>query len=373
MVGEPGPPVDGALEQSVRLAFMVLSGVTILLGLVWLTGNIRSVPPDSNAIVVRYGKIMSVRHSGLVVALPGPFENVYFLPSQDKQLSLHVTRDNTDYSSDETDLELQESDDFYHMEKSRDAANSSYLLTGDGNVVRLDANLFYRIVRPVSYVQARPHVPAALRRLFYAAATDVAASHPVGDFLVVRSSFDTAAGDDALPARRAALRSELLAAVNARLAALRGHNTDPGIEVARIDLMVVLPPRAKQAFDQVLTAEQSAAQGIAAARTEAEHILQEAGRERDRLGADAAAAAVESVHQASGETAAISAVENAARAPSADTRHAVELQAWREKTTAIFAKAGRVTGIAPETGQILLPGPMPEQPSEAGQGEGNIP
>ncbi len=366
---EAGLPPDGALEQSVRLAFTVLSGITILLGLVWLTGNIRSVPADSNAIVVRYGKVVSVRQSGLVAALPKPFESVYFLPARDKQLSLHVTRDNTDYNSDETDLELQESDDFYHMEKSRDAANSSYLLTGDGNVVRLDATLFYRITRPVPYVQARNHVPAALRRIFYAAATDVAASHPVEDFLVVHTPLDATDADEALSARRTALRGELLSAVNARLAALHDRYTDPGIEVTRIDLMVVLPPRARQAFEQVLTAEQAAAQNIAAARTNAERILQEAGRERDRITADATATAVEMVRQAAGQTAGITAVEDAARTAPPDARTAVALQTWRGKATAIFAKAGQLTGIAPNTGQIILPGPAPAPPPAAQDGE----
>ncbi|MCH4092014.1 SPFH domain-containing protein [Acetobacter sp.] len=369
VLSDVNPPADGALEQSVRLAFTVLSGITILLGLIWLTGNIRSVPADSNAIVVRYGKIVSVRQSGLVAALPKPFENVYFLPARDKQLSLHVTRDNTDYNSDETDLELQESDDFYHMEKSRDAANSSYLLTGDGNVVRLDATLFYRIVRPVSYVQARSHVPAALRRLFYAAATDVAASHPVEDFLVVHTPLNATDADEALSIRRTALREQLLSAVNARLAALRGRYADPGIEIARIDLMVVLPPRAKQAFDQVLTAEQAAAQNIASARTDAERILQEAGRERDRITADATATAVEMVRQAAGQTAGITAVESAARNAPANARNAVAIQAWRGKVTEVFAKAGQITGIAPDTGQIILPGPALTPPSAPQDGE----
>ncbi|AQS85985.1 MAG: SPFH domain-containing protein [Acetobacter aceti] len=369
VIPDGDPPQDGALEQSVRLAFTVLGGITILLGLVWLTGNIRSVPADSNAIVLRYGKIVSVRQSGLVAALPKPFESVYFLPARDKQLSLHVTRDNTDYNSDETDLELQESDDFYHMEKSRDAANSSYLLTGDGNVVRLDATLFYRIVRPVPYMQARNHIPPALRRIFYAAATDVAASHPVEDFLVVHTPLNATDADEALSIRRSVLRDQLLSMVNARLAALRGSYTDPGIEVVRIDLMVVLPPRAKQAFDQVLTAEQAAAQNIAAAHTDAERILQEAGRERDGIMAGATATAVEMVRQAAGQTAGITAVEDAARTAPSNARNAVALQAWRRKVTEVFAKVGQMIAIAPDTGQIILPGPISTPPPATQDGE----
>ncbi|WP_367161222.1 SPFH domain-containing protein (plasmid) [Kozakia baliensis] len=369
----PEPLSNGALEQSVRLAFLALTAVTILLGLVWLTGNIRSVPADSNAIVIRYGRVVAVRHSGLVAALPRPFENVYFVPSQDKQISLHVNRDNTDYNSDETDLELQESDDFYHMERNRDAANASYLLTGDGNVIRLDASLFYRILRPVPYMQARSHVSAALRRIFYAAATDVAASHAVEDFLVVHSPLDAEAEDDILSARRAALRSELLAAVNTRLSALHGLHTDLGIEIARIDLMVILPPRAKEAFDQVLTAEQSAAQNVASARTDAERIIQTANRERDRIGADAEAAAVELTHRASEETASISAVESAIQHTPPGTQQAVAIQAWRDKASAVLAKAGQVVGVAPDTGQIILGSPTVEKAAQAGQGEGSSP
>nr|WP_302480871.1 SPFH domain-containing protein [Acetobacter estunensis] len=355
------------------MSFLVLGCVTALLGVVWLTGNVRSVPADSNAIVMRYGRVVSVRHSGLVAALPRPFETVSFLPSSERQISLHVSRNNTDYSSDETDLELQESDDFYHMEKSRDAANSSYLLTGDGNVVRLDANVFYRIIRPVAYMQSRAHVTPALKRIFYAAATDIAATHPVEDFLVVHSQAEAGAGNEDLSSRRAALRGELLSLVNARLAALKGPHADLGIEVARIDLGVVLPPRAKEAFDQVLTAEQSAAQNVAAARTEAERILQAANREHDRLTDEAAASAVEFVHAASEQTASISAVDKAVSDAAPTIRQAVGVQAWRDRAAALLGRVGQVTAVAPGMGQVMFGGPVPDRSGESGQGEGSTP
>ncbi|NHN87709.1 SPFH domain-containing protein [Acetobacter conturbans] len=363
-------PLASPLEQTVRLAFMLLSGVTVILGLIWLTGNIRAVPTDGTAVVIRYGRVISERHSGLVVALPRPFEEIRFLPSPDHQLSLRVTRDNTAYNSDETDLELQESDDFFHMEKNRDAANSSYLLTGDNSVVRLDATLFYRVVRPVAYMQALPHIQPTLRRLFYAAATDLAASHPIEDFLVIHAGTNDAGEDDEiLSARRAAVRSRLVDAVNQRLIRLQGPDADSGIEITRIDLVSILPPRAKQAFDQVLTAEQAAAQNVAAAQTNAERTRQSANGERDRIRANATAAAEEFVRQASALTATISADENAMAAAPPKMRDAVALQAWRERIVTFLSKTGEITVVPAGGGQMLLAIPRTTPPQTASSGE----
>ncbi|MBO1359892.1 hypothetical protein J2D73_08800 [Acetobacter sacchari] len=346
--------ISGPLEQTVRFTFLLLAAVTALLGLFWLTGNVRSVPTDSTAVVILYGKVVDVRRSGLVVALPRPFEEVTLLPSSDHQISLRVTRDNTAYASDETDLELQESDDWLHMEKNRDAANSSYLLTGDGNIVRLDATLFYKVVRPVAYMQAQRHAPPALRRTFYAAATHIAASHPIGDFLVMRSGGGETGADEATTRRRTALRQALMDEVNARLRALTGPNADLGIEVTRIDLVPILPPRAKEAFDQVLTAEQVSAQGVAAARTDAERVIQNANRERDRLQTDASAAAEEMVRQASASTATISADETAAADALQPVRDAAALKAWRDRVAVFMSRVGEITSVAPGTGQTIL-------------------
>lgn len=347
------------LEQSVRLAFLVLAGITAFLGVIWVTGNIRSVPTDATAVVTRYGRVISEQHSGLVLALPRPFEEVRFFPSPDHQLSLHVTRDNTAYSSDETDLELQESDDFFHMEKNRDAANSSYLLTGDGSVVRLDATLSYRVVRPPAYMLSQPHIQPALRRLFYAAATEVAAAHPIEDFLVVHAdSINSSSDGELLSARRAQARTELLRKLNERLQRLLRDGTDAGVEITRIDLVAILPPRAKEAFDQVLTAEQAGAQSMASAQTVAERTIQEANAERDRIRANASAAAEERIRQATTGTASILAEENAVMTASRDVRNEAALRAWRERVVTVLSRAGTVTLIPANTRQMLLSPPV---------------
>ncbi|MFT8719663.1 SPFH domain-containing protein [Acetobacter sp.] len=358
------PPVSSPLEQTVKLAFLLLAGVTVILGVIWATGNIRAVPTDGSAVVIRYGKVIAERHSGLVIALPRPFEEVRFLPSPDHQLSLRVTRDNTAYASDETDLQLQESDDFFHMEKNRDAANSSYLLTGDNSVVRLDATLSYRVLRPVAYMQALPHIQPMLRRLFYAAATTIAASHPIEDFLVVHA--DSAEEDDTLSARRAAVRSQLMQAVNQRLERLHQPDSDTGIEVTRIDLVAILPPRAKQAFDQVLTAEQAAAQSVASAQTTAERTMQDANAERDRIRSAATASAEEFVRQASSATASILAEEEAVATASPDEKEAAALRAWRERMGLFLAKAGEITIIPPGDSSTLLSVPARMAPPSSG-------
>ena len=64
----------------------------------------------------------------------------------------------------------------------------------------------------------------------------------------------------------------MVTAINQRLAALRRAGADLGVEVSRIDIVALLPPVAKAAFDDVLTASQIADQTVAAARTDAARI-----------------------------------------------------------------------------------------------------
>ena len=359
---------QGPLAQSVGLAFRLITAATLLLALVWLCGNVREVPSDSRAVVERFGRIVHVQSSGLLLAWPQPFEQVHLLPAIDQQLPLAVSAEAMSYNTDETDLQLQPNDDVIHLEQDRDAANASYLLTGDGNAVRLEATLYFHIVGPSAYVLAEAHVAPALQRLFRASSVTLAASRRLDDFLVAQPG--NQAGDAVDPevlARRANLRRDLLASVNARLEAMRRSGNELGVQVARIDLVAVLPPRAKAAFDEVLTAGQIADQNVAAARTDADHTLQEADRGRDRLLADADAAAVERVRTAATDIAALAGLEASLANNAPALREAMLLQVWRDRVSAILARAGSVTAVDGRSGvHAILPGPDAFQPANSG-------
>lgn len=223
-------------------------------------------------------------------------------------------------------------------------------LTGDGNVVLLDATLVYRITNAKDYVLAEKHVAPALDRLFRSVAVRVTAGRNLNDFLVVRTGADAGS----VTALRAAVLDQLVSGMNARLTQLADAHAGLGVEIQRIDMAALLPPDAKVAFDAVLTATQQADQNIAAARTDAEQRRQAADRERDSLISAAHATASEMVSNANVDTATILAL---AKEATPSTHEQVVLRAYREHVAKVIARIGSVTLVDPQSSaRLVLPG-----------------
>jgi regulator of protease activity HflC (stomatin/prohibitin superfamily) len=192
----------------------------------------------------------------------------------------------------------------------------------------------------------------------------VAASRSLDDFLVAQPDQTGTAGVGLSPSavslaeRRQALRSDLVAAMNARLIALRrAGGQDLGVSVSRVDMVALLPPVAKAAFDAVLTAAQIADQEAAAARTDAALMIQQADQQRDQILAAASAAADERVRTAMAETDPVGALE-AQETPA--NRGTLLTHAYQDQIAAILQHAGDVTAIDMRGGQqLVLPGPTP--------------
>ncbi|HEX3984793.1 MAG TPA: SPFH domain-containing protein [Acidisoma sp.] len=355
------PALEGPMAGSVRLGFLMLYALVILLGAAWASGNIHQVPPDSRAVVFRFGRVNRVQEAGLLLAWPSPIEQVRMLPAADRQIAYNVRAQETGFQSDETDIQFAPNDDVIHMQGERDLFNATYIMTGDGNVVSLHATLFYTITDPTAYLLVEKHVLPALQRIYQACAVSLTASRQLDDFLVAQLDEDMAgpgaAAATGLAARRQALRSDLVAAINARLNDLRRSGGDLGISVSRADLVAVLPPVAKAAFDGVLTAAQIADQNAAAAHTDAEHITQEANQQRDAIVSAAAAAADERIKTAMSDTAPVGALE---MQESAADRNTLLIHAYQDEIALILQRAGEVTVIDPRSAQqVLLPGPTP--------------
>ena len=230
------------------------------------------------AVVTRLGAIDRVQQAGLVVAWPRPFERVLLMPGPAQQMTQHIE------ANASAALGLDEM-----VSKSEAPKTAGGYLTGDGGVVLIDATLTWRVVDAGAYVLAEPHIAPALRRLAEGAATAIAAARPLDDFVVARPE----AADPQAQAAREALRAAYAAEVNRRLGALETSGAGLGIEVTRADVSAFLPAAAKAAFDQVLTAGQTAEQTIAQARTAAEEARQRANQESDHILVEAEAAASE--------------------------------------------------------------------------------
>jgi len=342
-VSQTADTLDGPVVQSLRTGFGVLYFATLLLALGWAGSNIRQVPPESQAVVLRFGRVVRVEPPGLMLALPRPIEQVELLPAPARQMELKVV------------ARTAGGPGVGRRPESLPPTSAGGYLTGDGGQVLLDAGLTWRIVDPVAYYVARDHVPAALRRLFIAGAGAVAAGRSMDEFLVVRPERDAA--DPMVEAQRAALRGDLVAEVNRRLHALEGQGAPLGVEVTRADVDVLLPPLAKPGFDAVLEAAQLAEERLASARTDATRTLQAADREHDAVLAAAQAAAAERVGEARAQVAAITALE-AGKSPA--TRPGLLDQIWRERIATVLRQAGSVTTVDAQTGnRLILPAARP--------------
>lgn len=358
---------EGAWAQSARLSFRFLYVVVGVLALAWAVSNVRRVPPDSRAVVLRLGNVVSVRGAGLLVGWPRPIEQVVLLPSADRQIQFPVARFNEAptpvASPDAPPITAAPAGTPAEYEISRDARkNLGFLLTGDVGMVHLRAMLFYQITDPAAYVVAAQHVGPALERLFVASAAAVAASRDLDAILVARPGGPTSAGQ-ASGASRERLRADLVRAVNRRLDQLTSKGAGLGITVSRVDVAAVLPAGAKAAFDRILTVTQTADQNVARARTYAAATALSASQEAHRILTDAQAGAEERVTQAETRTAPILAL---AHEMAGGAGKSLLDRMYYDRIGALLRKAQEVDTVDPQGGtRLLLPGPSSEaqQPS----------
>jgi regulator of protease activity HflC (stomatin/prohibitin superfamily) len=332
---------EGPLTQSVRVAFAVLRVFTLVLAVGWATANMRPVPPGSQAVVLRFGRVVRVQQSGLVLALPRPLETVVQLPSGERQMVLKIAARSARVAGIVDDVTIPD----------EVPADAGLYLTGDGGVILLDAAVTWRIADAAAYYLAEDHVAPALRRIFLNAAVQVAAARQLDDFMAVRPE---RADDPAAQAARNAVRGDIVGAMNRQLVALERAGAGLGVEVTRADVTALLPPSAKTSFDAVLDATQRAEQGLASARTDAERARQQADRDRDSLLTNAHAAAAERLANARASTAVISALE--ARM-SAATRPSMLDQVYRERIGVILNQAASTSAVdAKAVSRLIVPG-----------------
>ncbi len=336
----------GPLGQSVAHAFRFLSIAACVIAVGWCFSNIHQIPPDSQAVTIRFGSVSRVHGPGLLIAWPRPIATVVILPARDRQMPLPIA----------TFMESQVpgADAAQGFDLSADPRlNSGFLLTGDSAVVHLEAQLFYQIADPVAYMIAAQHVAPALQRLFIASAVTVLGSRDLDSILVARPEIASRA-DEA--SRREQLRGDLLNAVNERLSQLARAGAGLGIVVSRVDLVPSIPAGAKAAFDNVLVVAQSAQTQVASARTSAQMLMQEANRQRDRTFTDAAAAANERTSDAKVHTASIAAVAAQAEGMSRGMQIS---RLYYDRVGSLLKRAARVEAVD-RTGaaHLLLPGSL---------------
>jgi len=337
----------GPWGQAVALSFRFLLIGAVLIAIGWLVSNIRQVPADSQAIVIRFGAIARVQGPGLLLAWPKPIERVVLVPGGSRQLQLTIDRfADSVTGEDSTYLSVI---GFAPSDAAR--LNSGFLMTGDSSVVHLSAQIYYQITDPAAYMIAQDHVGPALQRAFIASTVNLLATRDLDTVLVARPEI---ASRNAEAIRRERLRSDLVSATNQRLRALASEDASLGVAVSRVDLVPSIPVPARDAFDSVLVVTQQAEQGIADARTGAEQSMQEANQSKDRTTTDATARAEEAVSNATVATASIAALGQ----DNVGMSRAMQMsRLYYDRIGPILKNAGHVRVVAKDgTSRLLVPG-----------------
>lgn len=367
----------GPGAQAVRISFWFIVAVAAIAACAWVTSNVRRIPAESRAVVMRFGALARTQDAGLLIAWPRPFETVMLVPGRASVLALPVQsleRDPRARAADPAGADAASGsqrgatnspgDDAAPNAQNGNAitadtgalsdalAGSGYLLTGDNGAVQLSATLYYRVADPYAYVLQKDRLATALERIVSASVVEVVAKRDLDAILVARPEQMTL--DQTMALDRERLRDDLARAIEQRLHALEATNAGLGVDVARVDVEAEFPAAAAGAFTSVLTSLQEAQRDVAEARTAAERRRQEAQQGADRIVEDAHASAAERVAAAQASTAVIQQLE----VPLQDHGDpGLIARAYRDRIQQILAKAAHVTTIDPhDASNLILPG-----------------
>jgi regulator of protease activity HflC (stomatin/prohibitin superfamily) len=368
-------PTLGPGAQAVRLAFWFILAIALFAAGAWATSNIRRIPADSRAVVMRFGAFVRSQDAGLLLAWPQPFDKVLLIPGNARMVEQSISsldRDPRARAADPTMLtessgvvpltlaDVGPSEFQADGSPAADAgpalsdalAGSGYVQTGDNGIVQLSATLFYRVVDPYAYVLQKENLNSALQRIAAAAVVEVSAARDLDSILVARP--ELLSTDRRMAAEREQLRSDITRALQRHLTNLDAAHAGLGIEIARADVQAQFPAVAVDAFNSVLTSLQTADRNIAQARTQAENTRQTAQQSADQILQSAQASATERVATARAETTTILQLETPL---DANRDLGLVARAYRDRIEQILPRAGRVTTIDPhDASSLVLPG-----------------
>ncbi|MFL9911964.1 SPFH domain-containing protein [Paraburkholderia sp. RL17-337-BIB-A] len=386
MSTDTGLPPLGPGAQAVRLSFWFVAALVVLAAGAWAGSNIRRIPPDSRAVVLRFGAFVRTQDAGLLIAWPRPFESILLVPGSARVLEQRIQSLERDPRARAADMNVPEAtppaqgssgtgavigpedgppgpppapddaggpDAAPPVARLPDAlAGSGYVLTGDNGVLQLRATLYYQVVDPYAYVLQKDRLAAALERIVSASAVSVVARRDLDAILVARPELLSA--DQQVAIKRERLRGDLAQEVERHLRELEAQHAGLGVEVARVDVEVTFPAAAVSAFNSVLTSLQVAERSMAEARTSAEKTRQDAQQDADRIVQNAQASAVERVATAQAKTMTIQQLEVPLRT---NSDPGLLARVYRDRVQSVLSKAGSVTTIGPrDTSNLILPG-----------------
>lgn len=235
-----------------------------------------TVQPEEQAVVKRFGAVVSIREPGLHFKLPFGIDRAYNIPTarvlkQEFGFRTAGTGDRTNYRKDAPLLE------------------ESLMLTGDLKVIDVEWVVQYRISDPSLYLHKARDPSKTIRDISEA---------------VMRRIVGNSLGSDVLTEKRVEV------AMNARQELQEILDSfEMGIQISTIELQDVTPPeKVKPAFNEVNQAEQERERLINEAEKRRNQVIPRAEGQAKQIIAQAEGYAAERVNAARGETARFTAI-----------------------------------------------------------------
>jgi regulator of protease activity HflC (stomatin/prohibitin superfamily) len=256
----PFDQANQSLSDALRASFRILKGIMMVLVVLYLFSNVKTVGSHEQVLVLRLGRLLpTVHEAGLVPALPFPIDQVVVLPtrkSNDLTIASHTFRR----------MEGEEGKplSFVHrgMGEGLHPSLDGALLTADSGLVHVQWKVTYKFESIIEYVNllAGEKVDAAerlIQTLVETVGIEVAAELGAAEMIRTRVDY---------------VQSEIKRRVQRRLSELRS-----GIEITLIEMFEPTPPvQIRDVFDETQKAENAKQRRIRDAEQERIKILNEA-------------------------------------------------------------------------------------------------
>ena len=295
--------------------------IVILVALICCSG-IRVVNNHEVAVVLRFGRLVGdtreeqVKEPGLLLAFPYVIDEVIKVPVgkvHEVSITTHAA------SADPTYAEIED---------------TGYVITGDENIIHIDATLKYQISDPVEYALYNSDPETEINGVVSGVMTSCAASKSV---------------DGLLTDQKAEFGNEVIRQAQAIL-----DGMEMGVSIVSLEFKSIKPPSALQYhFDQVNAASVEKETRIQQANQYRERVIPEANAAADKLVSDAQVSQHDRINRANDQVAEFYGLFQEYQ----QNRDVVYERVFREKVVTIFNQMGGNI-VLPEgtnTPQIFLP------------------
>ncbi|MEZ6139181.1 MAG: cation-translocating P-type ATPase family protein [Zavarzinella sp.] len=252
----------------------VLKWVVPILVLVWLGTGITIVPPAEVAVVQRFGRYEHELSPGLHWIAPYPIDRCTFLRPQEirvVELGYRSEQSASGFTWDSA-----------HQSQSQRMNDESTMITGDGYLLDMAANLRFQIHQPTQFLQVSEDIVPVVRSTLESVIREIIASRTFVELLTTE---------------RLTIETEVLVQVQQRLKKI--HENGLGIRLEGLTIHDIHPPQEVVAsFHRVATAIQEKQQKLNEANSLATRKRSQAEEEAIRILGEAEAISHERLRMA---------------------------------------------------------------------------